>query len=103
MKTPNTLVRQRCYNHASREAVARCPECQRFFCRECVSEHDDRLLCAACLSKLAKPSFSKRFYLTGLLKVIPVMLGFLCLWWFFYLVGQILLAIPAEFHEGALW
>ena len=43
------LAHQRCFNHALREAAARCPGCGNFFCRECVTEHDDRVLCAACL------------------------------------------------------
>lgn len=43
------LARQRCWSHAGREAVSRCPECRRFYCRECVTEHDGRLLCVQCL------------------------------------------------------
>ncbi len=50
------LWTQRCQFHALREAVARCPECQRYFCRECVTEHDERLLCASCLRKLLERS-----------------------------------------------
>jgi hypothetical protein len=41
---------QRCWNHEAREAACRCPGCGRSYCRECVSEHEGRLLCAACLS-----------------------------------------------------
>ena len=41
------LVHQRCFNHMLREAVACCPECRRYFCRECVTEHEDKVLCAA--------------------------------------------------------
>src|SRR5580658_7631208 len=36
-----TLLDQRCFNHDLREAVAQCPSCKRFFCRECVTEHAD--------------------------------------------------------------
>ena len=46
-------IHQRCWNHESREAVCRCPECGNSFCRECVTEHEFRLLCAACLNSLA--------------------------------------------------
>lgn len=42
-------LHHRCWNHESREAVCRCPGCSRGFCRECVAEHEGRLLCAACL------------------------------------------------------
>ena len=46
---PAGLAQQLCWNHPGRGAVCRCPACQRSFCRECVSEHDARLLCAACI------------------------------------------------------
>ena len=104
MVTPiKNLAKQRCTNHASREAAARCPDCGRFFCRECVSEHDDRLLCAQCLAKLARPSFSKRYHLAGVVNVMRMLLGIFALWWCFYLIGQALPSIPDTFHEGTLW
>lgn len=46
-----TLARQRCWTHPARVAVCRCPGCARFFCRECVTEHEARLLCAACIAR----------------------------------------------------
>lgn len=95
------LARQRCTNHAHREAVALCPGCQRTFCRECVTEHDDRLLCAACLARQARPKLSKRLKLAGLTRLVLLLASFFVLWLFFYLWGQALLAIPASFHEGA--
>lgn len=97
------LAHQRCYNHELREAVARCPECRRFFCRECVSEHADRVICAACLAKLVKSSSVKRSYFGGLVRVVQVLLGIMILWSAFYLLGQMLLTIPDSFHEGTLW
>ena len=104
MATPiKNLAKQRCTNHASREAAARCPDCGRFFCRECVSEHDDRLLCVQCLARLARPSFSKRYHLAGVVNVIRMLLGIFALWWCFYLIGQALPSIPDAFHEGTLW
>jgi len=45
------LTHQRCHHHQFREAAARCPECGRYFCRECITEHADRVLCASCLGK----------------------------------------------------
>jgi len=42
-------LQQRCWNHEAREAACRCPACGRAYCRECVSEHEGRLLCAVCL------------------------------------------------------
>jgi len=61
------LAHQRCFNHVQREAVARCPQCRGYFCRECITEHDDRVICAGCLSKLVRKSALPRRTLTGLL------------------------------------
>lgn len=40
-----------CFNHPERPAAARCPLCGVAFCRECVSEHNGRFLCASCLQQ----------------------------------------------------
>jgi len=97
------LSQQRCFNHAEREAAARCPECGRCFCRECVTEHDDRLLCAACLRSLARPPLFKPPVFAGLLRLGQGSLGLVIAWFFFYLLAELLLAIPSSFHEGTLW
>jgi hypothetical protein len=49
------ITQQRCLNHMLREAVARCPECSRFFCRECITEHEDKVLCASFENGLKPP------------------------------------------------
>ena len=97
------LADQRCFNHALREAVARCPECTQFFCRECITEHDDRVLCAACLRKMARVPLLKRQGFARIFRAAQVMLGLLAAWLFFYIIGNTLLSIPDSFHEGALW
>src|SRR5437016_5912286 len=93
----------RCFNHAAREAVARCPECKQFFCRECVTEHDDRVVCAACLKKLTKVSFIKRRGFTRLVRALQCAMGLLMVWFFFFLVGEGLARLPNSFHNGTLW
>lgn len=96
------LLHQRCFNHGLREAVARCPECGRFFCRECVTEHDDRIICSACLKKLVQPAAARR----PLLKIFRIgqcVAGLVIAWFFFFVIGEGLLRIPASFHEGTLW
>lgn len=93
-----SLSHEKCFNHPGREAVARCPECGRFFCRECVSEHEDRLLCASCLERLvAAPGGSRT--LAWSFPVIQALVGFLLLWLSFYSVGRLLIAIPSSFHD----
>lgn len=97
------ISQQRCFNHTSREAVARCPECRRCFCRECVTEHEDRVLCAACLRKLAARGERRRRRWQGVGLLLRATLGFLVLWTLLYYAGQILLRIPSSVHEGTLW
>ena len=99
----NRLALQRCLNHAQREAVARCPECAQFFCRECITEHDDRVICAACLRKLARRPLLQRRGFVGVFRFAQCLLGLFLAWFFFYLIAQGLLSLPSSFHEGTLW
>ncbi|MFB3890867.1 MAG: rhomboid family protein [Phycisphaerae bacterium] len=95
------LARKRCFNHANREAAARCPHCRRCFCRECVTEHDGRLTCAACLRKLTGSRPKDRA--VSVLRLFMAGVGVLAAWVFFYYVGHWLLQLPSEFHQGNLW
>ena len=99
----NALVAQRCVHHAEREAVARCPECGRFFCRECISEHDDRVLCARCLSQRVTAEPKRRSGFGQLIRACAAIFGLLVAWWFFDLVGRGLMLLPASVHEGTVW
>jgi hypothetical protein len=99
----NDLTCQRCFNHAEREAVARCPACGHYFCWECITEHDDRVMCAACLAKVARTPLLKRRAFSTLARCVQFVAGILAAWFFFYLIGEALLAIPSRFHEGTLW
>jgi hypothetical protein len=96
-----SIAQERCFNHASREAVARCPECGRTFCRECISEHDDRVICASCLKRLGKKT-ARQYRLVGLMRLAQILMGVLLLWSSFYLLGRALLTIPSSFHEVAI-
>ena len=97
------ITQQRCHNHMQREAVARCPECGRFFCRECITEHEDKVLCAACIRKLNEPSGKTSDRLRGLFHFVNFLLGILILYVLFYYLAQVLLTLPSDFHEGTLW
>lgn len=97
------LSHQRCFQHSYREAVARCPECRRFYCRECVTEHDDRLLCAACLKKLAHVPITQRSGFVRVVRAGQVMCGLVLTVVFFYVLGRQLLSIPTSFHDGTVW
>ena len=97
------LVQQRCHRHHQREAVARCLDCDRFFCRECVTEHGDRVLCSGCLEKKAGSKQAGSTKIALFFHVTQFLGGTLVIWLFFYLVGYLLLSIPSTFHEGTIW
>ena len=97
------LLQQRCFNHAVREAVARCPECTQYFCRECITEHDDRVVCSACLKKLARLPLTARPAFVQTIRAAQFAAGFLLVWFCFFLLGSCLLKIPAAVHEGSVW
>ena len=100
--TPN-LAHQRCFNHSLREAAARCPECRRFFCRECVTEHEDRVLCAACLRKRVKPPFTQRSGFVAVVRAVQWLAGLFIVWLLFYVLGAVLVSLPDSFHQGSMW
>ena len=97
------LVQQRCYRHDQREAVARCLECERFFCRECVTEHHDRVLCSSCLEKQVVTKQTGTSKAVLFYRVTQFAFGGMTIWLLFYLVGHLLLSIPSAFHEGTIW
>jgi hypothetical protein len=97
------LITRKCVHHWQREAAARCPECGRYFCRECVTEHEDRLLCASCLRIQSAPAAAKSRPFAVLVRVFQIFVGLLIAWIFFYYIGRALLLMPDEFHEGSLW
>lgn len=94
------LLQQRCFNHVIREAAVCCPECKRFFCRECVTEHAGRMLCAACLIRASRSKTEKTRARLRVVVLRPAQLAisFFLLWLVFYSVGQGLLRIPDMFH-----
>ncbi len=93
------LALTRCRNHPDREAAARCPDCRLHFCRECVVEHQGRLLCAACLAAGSAPQQqSRRGRLRGMLQVLGTFLGFLLVWLLMFAAGDLLTRIPESFH-----
>ena len=102
------LRARRCVRHEQREAVARCPRCTRYFCRECVSEHEGLLLCAECLEKqvaadLARVARPTRGLPAWVPRGVGSLAGFAALWLIFHLAGVLLLKIPPDLHHGKIW
>jgi len=94
---------QRCFNHAWREAVARCVGCGRHFCRECIVEHEDQMVCAPCLEKRAGSTTGRKRHFLFLSRAVLFVFCFFMIWLFFYTVGRGLLILPSSFHEGNIW
>ncbi|MFP4541539.1 MAG: rhomboid family protein [Opitutales bacterium] len=95
-----SLVPQRCFTHPGREAVARCPECGHGFCRECVTEHQGRVLCRACLEALTGETQGHRRGLgRALLELGLAGIGLVTLFLAFKLLGSWLAKTPAIFEQ----
>lgn len=102
------LSKLRCARHAEREAAACCAACGVAFCRECVSEHAGRLLCAACLGKTieAERAHNKRGaggFPAALRRVLVICASLAWLWLCFYLTALWINKIPRSVHEGTVW
>jgi hypothetical protein len=95
-------LEQRCWNHAAREAVCRCPGCTRCFCRECVTEHESRLLCVACLRDETQAVPGKRGSARRLLGVLMSVAGVVLAWAIFFAAAESLLTL-AERSERVSW
>ena len=99
----SAITHERCFNHALREAAARCPQCRRYFCRECVTEHDDRVLCTICLKESASRPQRRGNQAALLVKVVCCIAGLITAWFFFFMMGDMLNSLPNKFHKAVLW
>jgi hypothetical protein len=97
------LHARRCVRHPTREAAARCPGCGEFFCRECVVEHDGKLLCSTCIARRVAATGRRAERLAAVRRFASAGGGVLALWIVFYWVGALLLKIPPDFHDGTIW
>lgn len=91
------LIDQRCWHHPAREAVVRCPECSRFYCRECVVEHLGRMICAGCVARRQSAAASGKFHAARWSLLASA--GFLLAWLIFYYLGVMLARVPSDFFE----
>ena len=98
MEAARNLSLARCAHHPAREAAARCPACARFCCRECVSEHGERMLCAACIAGTTPRAAAGRMGARGLRSAARALCGLAFAWLCFWLLGLILIAVPDASH-----
>ena len=94
----STIQLTRCFNHHHREASAKCPACSKFYCRECVTEHDEKILCTSCLRQAVQTPFPKKKDRSDWLILILFPCSFVILWYLFFLVGRIMAAVPNRLH-----
>jgi len=95
------LLALRCSNHETREAVCRCPECRRSLCRECVTVHEGRLVCAACLARSTRDRAPRRAR-RGTVEAAMLVGGILLAWTLFFAAGESVLTIT-ERSERVAW
>jgi hypothetical protein len=68
-----------------------------------VTEHDDRVICSACLRREAGTPLRERQRFEAWGRLARCLLGFLAAWVCFYLTGRALLSVPSDVHEGTVW
>ncbi len=83
-----TFKGTKCSNHIEREAVARCPRCKKDYCRECVTEYKEEMLCINCLSLIPDKKKSKSSFLGSLFLLFLFAISFLITTSIFYLIGE---------------
>jgi len=81
------MISARCLNHEDRLAAARCLACGNSFCRECVTEHGGRLICAACLRKLQPAASAHRSWQRRLTVPVMAIAALTGSWLLFYATG----------------
>jgi hypothetical protein len=92
-------LNQRCWNHEAREAACRCPACGRSYCRECVSEHEGRLLCAACLSLAVASRKPETGSLGKLAPAGMIATGVLLAWLIYWAAGASLIGLIRRMEQ----
>jgi len=96
------VLHERCWNHEAREAGCRCPSCGRSFCRECVTEHEDRLLCATCLRNTASAATARSGRLRRMAPALMTAAGLMLAWAIFFGAAESIITIT-ERSERMSW
>ena len=94
------LWAQRCFHHADRPAAARCLGCGRYFCRECVTEHQLQVLCVDCLRRSSDAPSPRRGLLADAGLAAWALAGLWAAWALFYTLGSYLLRSGNDFFGG---
>ncbi|MGK0187705.1 MAG: hypothetical protein ACI9R3_003494 [Verrucomicrobiales bacterium] len=62
------------------------------------------MICAGCLAELrAEKTKTKREIHFSLMPLVHVIVGVIVIWTVYYQIGEILVTIPADLHDGKIW
>jgi len=78
--------------------VSLCVECRRAYCRECVVDHDGRLICAACLAGLRAPAARGGSVRQRIFAAAGMAVTLLLCWIVFYMAGRLLMTAESGHH-----
>jgi len=93
-----------CGIHPERQATARCPSCHGFYCAECITEHEGKLICASCLAGKRTPREKPgRRWRPPVAASLQLLLAILLCWALYAFFAQTLADMPDEFHDGTIW
>jgi hypothetical protein len=101
MAAPVNLKHRRCFNHAGREASARCPVCGKDFCRECITEHKGKMLCVNCLKENTRKKIDRRKILVPVFYTILLAVTLIAIFLCFVSMGRGIAFREVDKHQGA--
>lgn len=62
------------------------------------------MICAGCLANLRTESKEKkREFRLPLMPLVHLTIGVIVIWTVYYQIGEVLVSIPAELHDGQVW
>lgn len=93
-----TVADEKCWYHAARAAAARCPECEKYYCRECITEHEGQVICATCLDALTTEE-EREEQASGLFSIVYGLLGMLLSWLLFYVISRSLIELSKPLRK----
>lgn len=85
------LAAARCLNHEAREAVSRCKSCGKYFCRECVTIFEGRMMCAACVRSVSGQQRDATRTGLGVSGAALAVAGLFSTWFVFYAAAWMIL------------
>ena len=62
------------------------------------------MICARCLAELRESSAKgNREIRLPLMPLVQIVIGIIVIWTVYYQIGEILVSIPTELHDGKVW